>query len=129
MESSGSEDDGGRKGLRDELQQALDDLQSVAVDAGGAVRTQIDSAVEQIKGVTESAATKAQAGAGDLSSQLDGVREWIQNATGELVEEAQGALNELQKEIEKRRRQLGLGGSGGGSESSEGAESGSSDAD
>lgn len=114
MESSGNEsDDGKQKGLREEIDKALDDLQGAAVEASGAVHSQIESAVEQIKGATGSAATKAQAGAGDLSSQFDGARKWIQSATGELLDETQSALTKLQEEIEKRRKKLGLGGSGG----------------
>jgi peptidoglycan hydrolase CwlO-like protein len=127
MESSGSEGGGGRKGLRQEVEKALDDLQGAAIEAGGAVATQIESAVAQIKGATDAAASKAQSGAGDLGGQLDGVKNWIQSATGELVDECQGALDELQKEIEKRRQQLGLGGSGGGSDG-DGDDGGSDDA-
>lgn len=127
MESSGSEGGGGRKGLRQEVEKALDDLQGAAIEAGGAVATQIESAVTQIKGATDAAASKAQSGAGDLGGQLDGVKNWIQGATGELVDECQGALDELQKEIEKRRQQLGLGGSGGGSDG-DGDDGGSDDA-
>lgn len=123
MESSGSEGGGGQKSLREEVEKALDDLQRVAVEFGGAVRTQVDAAVGKLKAATDSAAGKAQSGAGDLSGQLDGVKSWIQNATSEVVEDCQGALDELQKEIEKRRQQLGL------SESDGPDDEGSSDGD
>lgn len=116
MESSGSEGGGGRKGLREELDKALDDLQRAAVEVGGAVRTQVDAAVQKLKDATDSAAGKAQSGAGEVGGQLDGVKSWIQNATGDVVDECQRALDELQKEIEKRRQQLGRDGSGGTSE-------------
>jgi len=63
------------------------------------VRSQIESALEQVRTASVSAAEVAQERATGLRDQADAARDWIQGATVEL-------LDELQAEIDKRRRQL-----------------------
>ena len=94
------------------LSAALDDLRQAAEDAGGEVRTRIEDATQQIREASAAAADRAQETADavgeradDLRAQLESFREWIQTATADL-------LDEVQREIDKRRDQL-MGGGGG----------------
>jgi hypothetical protein len=94
------------------LQKALDDLRSAGENATGEVRAGIDAAVERLRdasssvrdassSVASSVTSRAQEGADQILGTLDEMRAWIQNATSD-------ALDELQKEIDKRRDQLKL---------------------
>lgn len=97
MESSGGGQQSG--GVGDRLTSAIDDLRRAAEEASGEARSRIESALEQVRQASEQA-----------TAQLDQVRQWVQTASADL-------LDELQKEIDKRREQLfgsGDGGSGGG---------------
>jgi uncharacterized protein YjbJ (UPF0337 family) len=105
---------GGTGGIGARLQDAIDDLRHAADDASGDVRTRIESALEEVREASRSMATRAQEGAtaagdraqeaaGDLREQVETFRNWVQGATSEL-------LDQLQAEIDKRRRQLTGGG-------------------
>ncbi len=98
MESSGGQST--RDRVQGDLQKALDDLRKAGESASGDVRSGIESAVQRIRDASS-------ASSGDIRSQLDGFRDWLQSATVDI-------LDELEKEIRKRREQLG----GNGSESS-----------
>jgi uncharacterized protein YjbJ (UPF0337 family) len=84
------------------LTAAIEDLRKAAEEATGEARARIDSALDQVRQASDQAASRAQSAAGDLRAQLDEVRGWIQSASADL-------LDEVQKEIDKRRDQL-LGG-------------------
>jgi uncharacterized protein YjbJ (UPF0337 family) len=90
-------------GVSERLTHALEDLRKAADTASGDVRSRIDSAMDQIREASSSAQSRAQSTAGELRGQFDNVRGWVQSATGDL-------LDDLQKEIDKRRQQLTGGG-------------------
>jgi hypothetical protein len=107
-----------RERVQGDLQKAVDDLRKAGENASGDVRSGIESAVSRIREAS-SAATPA-----DLRAQLDTFRDWLQNATVDL-------LDEVEKEVRKRRRQLAgqgaagrSGGGGGASKPSGGGSSG-----
>jgi hypothetical protein len=85
MESSGG---GQQTGISDRLTSAVEDLRRAAEEASGEARSRIESALEQVRQASEQA-----------TAQLDQVREWVQSAGADL-------LDEIQKEIDKRREQL-----------------------
>jgi len=91
-----------RDRLSGDLQKALEDLRKAGEDATGDVRSGIESAVSRIR--------DASSATGDLRGQLDSFREWLQGATVDL-------LDEIEKEVRKRREQLSgeSGGDAGGS--------------
>ena len=123
------------EGISERLGSAIDDLRRAAEDATGDARSRIESAIEQVRQASDQATSRAQEGvttateraqraAGDIRGQLDQIRSWIQSAGADV-------LDEIQKEIDKRRQQLfggepsggsggGTGGSGGGSGASGG---------
>ncbi len=109
---------GEQPGAGDRLSAAVDDLRKAAEEATGDARARIESAIEQVRKASDQATSRAQEGltaateraqtaAGDLRGQLDQVREWVQGASGDL-------LDEVQKEIDKRREQLFGGDDAGG---------------
>ena len=117
MSNGGSGGAQGGQGIGDRLASAIEDLRKAADGATGDARTRIDSAMEQIRAASNtatgraqdaagSASARAQEAAGELRDQLDGVRSWVRNATTEL-------LDEVQKEIDRRRQQLTGGGDPG----------------
>jgi F0F1-type ATP synthase membrane subunit b/b' len=96
------------------LSAALDDLRKAAEDAGGEVRTRIEDATQQIREASAAATDRAQETASavseraeDVRAQIESFRDWIQTATADL-------LDEVQREIDKRRDQLMGGGGGSG---------------
>jgi vacuolar-type H+-ATPase subunit H len=100
----------GTPSVTDRLSTALDDLRSAAESATDDARARIDSAIEQIREASNTAASRAQEAvdtassraqeaAGDARAQLEGFRDWIRGATADL-------LDDVQKEIDKRRQQL-----------------------
>lgn len=120
MESSKSQQST-RERLSSDLQKALDDLRKAGESASGDVRSGIESAVTRIRDASSAASP------GDFRAQLDSFREWLQGATVD-------ALDEIEKEVRKRRKQLqGQGGaksrsaskSGSSSKSGSGRKSGS----
>jgi vacuolar-type H+-ATPase subunit H len=95
--------------LTNDLRKALEDLRRAGENASGDVRAGIESAVSRIRDASSSAT------ASDWRAQLDTFRDWLQGATADV-------LDEIEKEVRKRREQLrGEGGaksSGGGAKSS-----------
>jgi vacuolar-type H+-ATPase subunit H len=107
MESSQSS--GGqstRDRVQSDLQKALDDLRKAGESASGDVRDGIESAVTRIRDASSAASPD------DVRAQLDSFRNWLQSTTVDI-------LDELEKEIRKRREQLSSSGGGesGGSSS------------
>jgi vacuolar-type H+-ATPase subunit H len=112
-----------RERLSSDLQKALDDLRRAGENATGDVRSGIESAVSRIRDASSTATRE------DWRAQVDSFRDWLQNTTADV-------LDEIEKEVRKRREQLrgegggsGSGGagskSGGGSGSKSGGGSGS----
>lgn len=104
MESSKSEQST-RERISGDLQKALEDLRKAGESASGEVRSGIESAVSRIRDAS-SAATPD-----DLRAQLDSFRDWLQSATADV-------LDDVEKEVRKRRQQLR--GQGGGAKASSG---------
>lgn len=107
----------GGPGAVDRLSGAVDELRRAAEQASGDVRSRIESAMDQIREASSAAASRAQERGGELGAQLDTFREWVQGATVDL-------LDEIQKEVDRRRQQLTGGGSGGSSGGGPGTSSG-----
>ncbi len=123
---------GGESGAGDRLNKAIEELRKAAEEATGEARSRIESALDQVRQASDQATSRAQEGvtaateraqaaAGELRGQLDQVREWVQSASADL-------LDEVQKEIDKRRDQLFGGDSGGSGTGGSGGSSGSSGA-
>jgi vacuolar-type H+-ATPase subunit H len=102
MESSQST----RDRVQSDLQKALEDLRKAGESASGDVRDGIESAMTKIRDASSTSS-------GDIRDQLDSFREWLQSTTVDI-------LDELEKEIRKRREQIAGSGEGesGGSSSS-----------
>lgn len=124
MEGTGSGQQQPPQGVGDRLTAAIEDLRRAADEATGDARTRIESALEQVRAASDQATSRAQEGVtaateraqeatGQLRGQLEQVRSWVQNASADL-------LDEVQKEIDRRREQL-FGGAGGGSSSGGGS--------
>lgn len=100
--------------LTNDLRNALEDLRKAGENASGDVRAGIESAVSRIRDASSAATPE------DWRAQLDSFRDWLQNTTADV-------LDEVEKEVRKRREQLrGQGGSrSGGSKSGAAKSSGS----
>lgn len=92
MESSQSEKST-RERVSSDLQKALEDLRKAGENATGDVRSGIESAVTRIRDASGAASS------GDLRGQLDSFRNWLQGATVDI-------LDDIEKEVRKRREQL-----------------------
>ena len=92
MESSQSEKST-RERVSSDLQKALEDLRKAGENASGDVRSGIESAVTRIRDASGAASS------GDLRGQLDSFRNWLQGATVDI-------LDDIEKEVRKRREQL-----------------------
>jgi vacuolar-type H+-ATPase subunit H len=104
-----------RERLSSDLQKALDDLRRAGENATGDVRSGIESAVSRIRDASSTATRE------DWRAQVDSFRDWLQNTTADV-------LDEIEKEVRKRREQLrgeGSGGTGTGGSSKSGGGSGS----
>jgi hypothetical protein len=114
VESSQSEKST-RERVSSDLQKALEDLRKAGENATGDVRSGIESAVTRIRDASGAASS------GDLRGQLDSFRNWLQGATVDI-------LDEIEKEVRKRREQLAGQGSSksGSSTKSSSSKSGSS---
>ena len=107
MESSQSEKST-RERVSSDLQKALEDLRKAGENATGDVRSGIESAVTRIRDASGAASS------GDLRGQLDSFRSWLQGATVDI-------LDDIEKEVRKRRQQLaGQGASKSGSSTKSG---------
>jgi vacuolar-type H+-ATPase subunit H len=100
--------------LTNDLRKALEDLRKAGENASGDVRAGIESAVSRIRDASSAATPE------DWRAQLDSFRDWLQSTTADV-------LDEVEKEVRKRREQLrGQGGSkSSGSKSSGSKSSGS----
>jgi vacuolar-type H+-ATPase subunit H len=100
--------------LTNDLRKALEDLRKAGENASGDVRAGIESAVSRIREASSAATPE------DWRAQLDSFRDWLQSTTADV-------LDEVEKEVRKRREQLrGQGGSkSSGSKSSGSKSSGS----
>jgi hypothetical protein len=92
VESSQSEKST-RERVSTDLQKALEDLRKAGENATGDVRSGIESAVTRIRDASGAASS------GDLRGQLDSFRNWLQGATVDI-------LDDIEKEVRKRREQL-----------------------
>jgi hypothetical protein len=92
VESSQSEKST-RERVSSDLQKALEDLRKAGENATGDVRSGIESAVTRIRDASGAASS------GDLRGQLDSFRNWLQGATVDI-------LDDIEKEVRKRREQL-----------------------
>lgn len=92
MESSQGEKST-RERVSSDLQKALEDLRKAGENATGDVRSGIESAVTRIRDASGAASS------GDLRGQLDSFRNWLQGATVDI-------LDDIEKEVRKRREQL-----------------------
>jgi vacuolar-type H+-ATPase subunit H len=85
--------------LTNDLRKALEDLRKAGENASGDVRAGIESAVSRIRDASSAATPE------DWRAQLDSFRDWLQSTTADV-------LDEVEKEVRKRREQLrGQGGS------------------
>jgi hypothetical protein len=82
-----------RERVSSDLQKALEDLRKAGENATGDVRSGIESAVTRIRDASGAASS------GDLRGQLDSFRNWLQGATVDI-------LDDIEKEVRKRREQL-----------------------
>ena len=97
-----------RERVSSDLQKALEDLRKAGENATGDVRSGIESAVTRIRDASGAASS------GDLRGQLDSFRSWLQGATVDI-------LDDIEKEVRKRREQLaGQGASKSGSSTKSG---------
>ena len=104
MESSES------SGMRDLVQKAIDDLRAAGEKATGDVRSSIDSAVDRLKDVSGDASSRAQDQVSNWRDTLDKATEDVRKELAKLAVRAQtstGALDEISKEIDERRKDLG----------------------
>jgi uncharacterized protein YjbJ (UPF0337 family) len=114
MESSGA----GSGGVRDNVQQAIDDLRSAGEKATGEVRSNIDSAMQRLRDVSDQATSRATDQVGTWRETLERATDDVRKELGKLGVRAQSsldALEEISGELDERRRQLGGTSSGAGS--------------
>jgi flagellar hook-associated protein FlgK len=100
---------GGRGGVRDNVQKAIDDLRSAGEKATGDVRDGIDSAVARLRDVSGEATSKATDQVSNWRETLDKATEDVRRELGKLAVRAQSTLDsleELSKEIDDRRKSL-----------------------
>ena len=106
MESSGPTED---RGVRDQVQKAIDDLRAAGEKATGDVRSGIDSAVARLRDVSGGASSKAQDQISGWRDTLDKATEDVRKELGKLAVRAQSSmesLDEIGKELEERRKAL-----------------------
>ena len=114
MESSG----GGSGGVRDNVQQAIDDLRSAGEKATGDVRSNIDSAMQRLREVSDQATSRATDQVSNWRETLERTTDDVRKELGKLGVRAQSsldALEEISKELDDRRRELGGSSTGGSS--------------
>ena len=103
MESSES------KGVRDQVQKAIDDLRSAGEKATGDVRSSIDSAVSRLRDVSSDPVGKAQDQVSSWRDTLDKATDDVRKELGKLAVRAQSSLeslDEIAKELDERRKSL-----------------------
>ena len=103
MESSES------RGVRDQVQKAIDDLRAAGEKATGDVRSGIDSAVSRLRDVSSDPVGKAQDQVSSWRETLDKATEDVRKELAKLAVRAQGSvesLDEIAKELDERRKSL-----------------------
>ena len=104
MESSES------KGVRDQVQKAIDDLRSAGEKATGDVRSSIDDAVKRLRAASDDATSRAQDVVTNWRDTLDTATEDVRKELAKLAVRAQSSsesLEEVAKEVEEKRKSLG----------------------
>jgi gas vesicle protein len=97
-------------GMRDQVQKAIDDLRAAGEKATGDVRSNIDSAVERLKDLSGGASSRAQDQISSWRDTLDKATEDVRKELAKLAVRAQsstGALDDIAKEVDERRKDLG----------------------
>jgi uncharacterized protein (UPF0147 family) len=97
------------KGVRDQVQKAIDDLRSAGEKATGDVRSSIDSAVSRLRDVSGDPVGKAQDQVSSWRDTLDKATEDVRKELAKLAVRAQGSvesLDEIAKELDERRKSL-----------------------
>jgi uncharacterized protein (UPF0147 family) len=97
------------RGVRDQVQKAIDDLRSAGEKATGDVRSSIDSAVSRLRDVSGDPVAKAQDQVSSWRETLDKATEDVRKELAKLAVKAQTtpeALDEIAKELDERRRAL-----------------------
>jgi uncharacterized protein (UPF0147 family) len=97
------------KGVRDQVQKAIDDLRSAGEKATGDVRSSIDSAVSRLRDVSGDPVGKAQDQVSSWRDTLDKATEDVRKELAKLAVRAQGSvesLDEIAKELDERRKNL-----------------------
>jgi gas vesicle protein len=109
MEETGGAGAGGR-GVRDNIQKAIDDLRAAGEKATGEVRSNIDSAVQTLRDASSGATSRAQDQVGAWRETLSSTTEDVRKELGKLAVRAQSSLEaveEIAKEVEDKRKELG----------------------
>jgi hypothetical protein len=97
------------KGVRDQVQKAIDDLRSAGEKATGDVRSSIDSAVSRLRDVSGDPVGKAQDQVSSWRDTLDKATDDVRKELGKLAVRAQSSkesLDEIAKELDERRKSL-----------------------
>ncbi len=97
------------RGVRDQVQKAIDDLRAAGEKATGEVRSNIDSAVSRLREVSEGASSRAQDQISAWRETLDKTTEDVRKELGKLAVRAQSSpesLDEIGRELEERRKAL-----------------------
>ena len=106
MESSES------RGIRDNVQKAIEDLRAAGEKATGDVRSNIDSAVARLRDASGEATKTAQDQVSNWRSTLEDATEDVRKELAKLAVRSQTsvpALDEVAEELEERRKALGGG--------------------
>ncbi|MFL5906569.1 MAG: hypothetical protein ACJ75Z_03095 [Solirubrobacterales bacterium] len=97
------------RGMRDQVQKAIDDLRSAGEKATGDVRSGIDSAVTRLRDISGDATSTAKDQVSSWRDTLDKATEDVRKELAKLAVRAQSSvesLDELAKEIDDRRKSL-----------------------
>lgn len=99
----------GDRGVRDQVQKAIDDLRAAGEKATGEVQSRIDDAVSRLREVSGEASSRAQDQVSSWRDTLDKATEDVRKELAKLAVRAQGsteALDEIAKELDERRQAL-----------------------
>ena len=97
------------RGMKDQVQKAIDDLRSAGEKATGDVRSGIDSAVTRLRDISGDATSRAGDQVSSWRDTLDKATEDVRKELAKLAVRAQGSvesLDEIAKEIDERRKAL-----------------------
>jgi uncharacterized protein (UPF0147 family) len=97
------------RGVRDQVQKAIDELRAAGEKATGDVRSSIDDAVSRLREVSGDPVGKATDQVSSWRETLDNATQDVRKELGKLAVRAQGsveALDEIAKELDERRKAL-----------------------